>query len=286
MKPMQKALNFFKKVKDKASNDPFLYVGGALTGFVLIIAIFGPFIIPYGPTEMDISSRFEGPSLNHFFGADRYGRDIFSRVILGSRTALLLGVGATMFGLILGIPVGLFTGYVGGALDELIMRLMDTLMSFPSLLLALLVLMSLGSNIINVIISVGIVYMPRIARVTRSVVLSLKNEEFILAAKARGESDLYIIFFEIFPNTLSAILVEGTIRIGFAMLVGASLSFLGMGAQPPTPDWGLMIKQAKGYMFESPSSIIFPSIALGISIMGFNLLGDGLRKFLEPRTMD
>ena len=260
---------------------PAFFFATLMISIILLVAILSPYIVPYRPTQQNILDRFQGPSLKHLLGTDQYGRDLFSRVLVGGRTSLAIGIGATILGLLLGVPLGLFTGYWGGKTDEVVMRLMDSLMSFPSLLLALLVLITLGSSSINVILSIAIVYMPRIARVVRSSTLSIKNEEFVLAARAAGESHLYIMFGEILPNALAPIAIEGSIRIGFAILVGASLSFLGMGVQPPTPDWGLMIKQAKSYMFLSPWSIISPGIALGATIMVFNLFGDALRDLLQ-----
>lgn len=265
-------------------DNPALLLGGMITGIVICISLVGPFITPYDPLEQHILDRLQGPSLKYLFGTDQYGRDVFSRVLAGGRTALLLGLGATGLGLLLGVPIGLTAAYLGKKTDEICMRLMDALLSFPSLLMALLVLTALGSNVENAILAIGIVYMPRIARIIRSATLSVKQEEFVLAAQARGESSLYIMFGEILPNVLPPVIVEGSIRIGFAILVGASLSFLGLGVQPPQADWGLMIKQARIFMFQAPWLVIWPSIALALTIIGFNLLGDGLRDLLHPHV--
>lgn len=251
---------------------------------VVFGSLFGPFIVPHDPTQTHLLHKLEGPSATFPLGTDYLGRDLLSRVMLGGRVSLLLGVSATALGLVLGVPIGLTAGYAGGRIDEVIMRVMDALMSFPSLLLALLILTTLSSSIWNAIMAIGIVYAPRIARVVRGSTLSVKEEEYVQAAKARGESDLYIMFGEIFPNILSPIIVEGSIRVGFAILVGTSLSFLGLGAQPPTPDWGYMIAQARSHIYDSFWYLLWPSIALGMTVIGFNLLGDGLRDVLDPQT--
>jgi peptide/nickel transport system permease protein len=204
--------------------------------------------------------------------------------MLGGRVSLFLGTLATGLGLILGIPIGLISGYIGGQVDEAIMRLMDALMSFPSLLLALLILTTLSSSIWNAIAAIGIVYAPRIARIVRGSTLSAKQQEYVQAAEARGESSLYIMFGEIFPNITAPIVVEASIRVGFAILVGTSLSFLGLGAQPPTPDWGYMIAEARNHLYSSFWYLLWPSVALGMTVTGFNLLGDGLRDQLNLQS--
>ncbi|MCP4630225.1 MAG: ABC transporter permease [bacterium] len=233
---------------------------------------------------MHLLDRLRGPTINFIFGTDQYGRDIFSRVLVGGRTSLTLGLGAVLLQLLLGIPIGLVTGYFGGKTDEILMRLMDTLISIPSLLMALLILSALGGSMFNAMLAIGIVGAPRIGRVVRSSTLSVKNEEFVLAAKARGESHIFIMFGEILPNVLSPIIIEATIGVGFAIMIGASLSYLGLGVQPPQADWGLMIRQAREYLFSSPYPMVFPGLALAVTIIGFNLLGDGLRDFIGEKT--
>ncbi|MEA5389233.1 ABC transporter permease [Haloarculaceae archaeon H-GB2-1] len=194
---------------------------------------------------------------------------------------MLIGLGSTAFALALGVPIGIVSGYSGGRFDELTMRAMDVLMSIPSLLLALLVVTGLGSGLTNTIIAIGIVFTPRLARITRSSTLSIKNQEYITAAEARGESLFRIAFYEILPNASSSILVEGSIRIGFGILIGSSLSFLGLGTQPPNPDWGYMASVARNHLRSQIWFMLGPGIALGGTILGFNLLGDALRDYLE-----
>lgn len=259
-------------------------IGLVLLVPLIVASLVGPYFTPHDPTETHLMDKFEGPSAEYPMGTDHLGRDLLSRVMIGGRTSLFLGVSATMLGLLLGIPIGLGAGYAGGRIDEAIMRLMDALMSFPSLLLALLILTTLSSSIWNAILAIGIVYAPRLARVVRGSTLSVKEEEFVQAAKARGESHTYIMFGEILPNIWSPIIVEGSIRIGFAILVGTSLSFLGLGAQPPYPDWGYMIAQARNHLWSTPWFLIWPSLALGATVIGFNLFGDGLRDVIDPQV--
>jgi len=254
-----------------------LAIGSSILAFIILVSMLGPVISLRATTEQHILERLQGPSLKYPFGTDQYGRDLLSRTLLGGRTSLILGVGAVTLGLILGIPIGLITGYFKGKTDEIVMRFMDILLSFPSLLMALLIITALGASMSHAMLAIGIANCPGISRIVRSATLSVRNEEFVPAAEARGESHLYIMASEIFPNILPPTIIEGTIRIGFAMLIGASLSFLGLGVQPPQADWGLMIRDSREYLFLSPWPLICPGTALGITIIGFNLFGDGLR---------
>lgn len=241
-------------------------------------------LAPHDPLETHITSRYAPPGGEFLLGTDHVGRDLLSRVLIGGRTSLLLGVSATFVALLMGVPVGMVAGYKGGRIDEVLMRLMDTLMSIPTLLLGILILTVLPPSVWNVIIAVGIVYAPRISRVVRSATLSTSNEEFVLAAKSRGESDVYILFREIFPNITAPIVVEGSIRVGFAILIGTSLSFLGLGAQPPFPDWGFMIATAREHIYQTPWFLLWPSLALIATVLSINMLGDALRDILDPKV--
>lgn len=250
----------------------------------ILTSIFSVYIIPYETTSIHILKRLQKPSKEFLLGTDHYGRDLLSRVLVGGRSSIALGIGAVCIGLILGVPIGILTGYFGGKIDEILMRLMDTLMSIPSLLMALLILTALGGSMLNAMLAIGIVQAPRLARIVRSSTLSVKNEEFVLAARARGESHRFIMFGEILPNVLSPIVIEATIGIGFAMMIGAGLSYLGLGVQPPHADWGLMIRQSREYLFISPYPMLVPGVALAITIVGFNLFGDGLRDLIGEKT--
>ncbi|MDZ7849394.1 MAG: ABC transporter permease [Halodesulfurarchaeum sp.] len=249
---------------------------------IIIISILGENITPYDPVETNVLAANQGPSSEYWLGTDNLGRDLLSRVIIGGQSSLLLGFSATGFSLALGVPIGLVSGYMRGRVDEYLMRLMDIFMSIPILLLGILILVTLPSNLINVIIAIGVVFVPRIARVTRSATLAESQEPYIMAAKARGESMPYILFQELLPNIMPPIVVEGSIRVGYAILVGTSLSFLGLGAGPPNPDWGYMVANARLYIYETPWFLLWPSLALLLTIMSTNLLGDGLQRRTRP----
>ncbi|HSF01371.1 MAG TPA: ABC transporter permease, partial [Solirubrobacterales bacterium] len=219
----------------------------------------------------------------YWFGTDRYGRDVFSRVLVGSRTTVSMALAGTLAGLAGGLLIGLVSGYTGGRLDELLMRAMDVVMSFPSLLLALLVVAMLGASTVNAVVSIGVVFTPRVARVVRSAALGVRTAEFVEAAQVRGERAGYIVFREILPNLWPPIIVEGSIRMSYAVLLSVSLSYLGLGAQPPTPDWGLMVSKERAFLVLAPWVVLFPAGAIVALIMGVNLLGDGLRDTLMAR---
>lgn len=250
---------------------------------IVLVAILGETVAPYDPTTPHVVDRFDGPGGKFLLGTDHLGRDLLSRVILGGRTSLLLGFGATALALVLGVPIGLTAGYAKGRVDEVLMRIMDIIMSVPTLLLGLLILVVLPSSIYTVILAIGVVYAPRIARVTRSATLSVSEEEYVMAAKARGESHTYILFREILPNVTGPVVVEGSVRVGYAIMIGTSLSFLGLGTGPPNPDWGFMIATAREYIYTTPWFLIWPSLALLLTVMATNLIGDGLRDVLDPK---
>jgi len=260
-----------------------ILIGLAILLPIVLVAILGETIAPYDPTATHVVDRYAGPGGKFLLGTDHLGRDLLSRVILGGRTSLLLGFGATALALVLGVPIGLTAGYAKGRVDEVLMRIMDIIMSVPTLLLGLLILVVLPSSIINVVLAIGVVYAPRIARVTRSATLSVSEEEYVMAAKARGESSPYILFREILPNVTGPIVVEGSVRVGYAIMIGTSLSFLGLGAGPPNPDWGFMISVAREHIYQTPWFLIWPSLALLLTVMATNLIGDGLRDVLDPR---
>jgi len=254
---------------------------------LLLGSLFAPAVAPHDPTETHVSDRFAEPGHDEFIlGTDNFGRDLLSRVLYGGRASVSLGIAATALGLLFGVPIGILSGYVGGKTDEYVMRLMDILLSIPSLLLALIVVVALGSGIFNAVLAIGIVFTPRLARITRSSTLSIKNEDYVTAAEARGESSFYIAFVEILPSVTPSIIVEASIRIGFGILLGTSLSFLGLGTQPPNPDWGYMVAEARTTLDQSIWFMIWPSLALGFTILGFNLLGDALRDTLDPEVTD
>ena len=253
--------------------------------FVVFIAAIADFVAPYRYDEQHYSDTKLPPGGKYLLGTDEFGRDVFSRVLVGSRTSLAYGVGCSLISLLIGVPIGLWAGYKGGRLDEFTMRLLDIMMSIPPLLLGMLVLAVTPPALWKTILAIGVITAPSAARIVRSVTLSLREEEFVQAAVARGESDGYIVFREILPNAWPAIIVEGGLRVTFGILLGAALSFLGLGAQPPSSDWGLMISEARAYVTIAPWVSIFPGMAMLITVIGFNLFGGGLRDWLDPKLV-
>ena len=258
-------------------------VGASILSIFFVLGIFGPIIAPHDPAAMDTANTLASPSLSHPMGTDHYGRDVFSRILTGTRIALIVAVCVPLFAMAIGVPVGLIAGYFGGWIDNTLMRVMDSLFAFPAILLALTLIAVLGTGLQNIIVAVGIVVIPQFARITRGSAISATQEEHVKAAKALGGSDLRIIALHVFPFCLSAIMVQATITAAAAILVEASLSFLGVGIQPPEPSWGAELQVAKGYLDHAWWFGFFPGIAIVFAVLGFNLLGDGLRDVLDPR---
>jgi len=247
----------------------------------IILALFGPWLAPYSPTEMpDSINEYQNlpPSAQFWFGTDQFGRDVFSRVLCGATSLIATAAASAALGIVLGTVVGISSGYKGGKVDEVVMRVMDGLMSFPTLLLALLVLFTLGPSRVNIAATIGFVSMPGIARVVRSTTLSLKTLEFVQSARLRGESTSYIILREILPNVLPVLGVEASVRLSYAILSIASLGFLGLGIQPPSPDWGLAIIQGRRFLVRAPWTVLAPMVAVASLVVGVNLLADGIRQ--------
>ena len=260
-----------------------LVSGASIVIFVIVLAIVGPWMSPFPYDEIHVRDRFQGISTTYLLGTDEYGRDVLSRTLYGTRLSLILGFSATLVSLVLGVPLGLVAGYYRGLTDEAIMRCMDVLISFPPLMLVLMLLAVTPTALWKTAGAIGLLFIPAIARITRSVTLNLTSEEFIVAAHARSETPLYILTREILPNAWPPIIVEASLRVTFAILAGAVLSFLGFGVQPPSADWGLMIAQARVFLERAPWIALAPGFAMCVTVVGVNLLGDGLREYLDPR---
>jgi peptide/nickel transport system permease protein len=250
---------------------------------LVVAAIFAPLIAPYGYSEQFLEHAFEEPSSRFIMGTDEFGRDIFSRLIYGARVSLQVGFVAVGLALCIGGFLGAVSGYYGGFCDNAIMRLMDVLLGIPSTLLAIAIAASLGPGLVNLMISVGIAQIPFYARIVRGTVLSVKEQEFVEAAKAMGSGDLRIIFRHILPNSMAPIIVQTTLDVAYAILSAAGLSFIGLGVQPPYPEWGSMLSGGRQYIFEAPHMTLFPGIAIMLTILSLNFLGDGLRDALDPK---
>jgi peptide/nickel transport system permease protein len=239
---------------------------------------------PFSPTDFNTGLPLKGPTHAHPFGTDGFGRDVFSRVLVGARTILLLSVAATGLGVGAGCALGLISGYRGGIVDEVLMRLVDVALALPGLLLALLILTSLGPSSINLVIAIAIVFVPKSARIARSAVLPLRDLGYVEAARLRGARLLTIVFRELMPNILPELTVEFCLRYAYALLLISSLGFLGFGVQPPTPDWGLMISEARNYVSIAPWAVLFPALAIGIIVVAVNALADALASTGERRV--
>ncbi|PWH20190.1 MAG: ABC transporter permease [Anaerolineae bacterium] len=246
----------------------------------LFLALFGPFLAPYGVNEQIAADAGQPPSAKHWFGTDNLGRDVFSRVVLGAREILSLAGFGTAIAVLFGTTIGLASGYIGGWFDEILMRIFDGLLAMPLLLLALLLLGTLGPSKSSVLLVIIIVYTPIVSRVVRSVVLSVRQRGFIEAARLRGENLPYLLFREILPSVLPALAVEAALRFSYAIFLVASLGFLGVGVQPPSPDWGLMVREARNNVNQMPWAMYYPAAAIAVIVIGVNLLADGIKRVL------
>ncbi len=270
---------FWKRLrKNKAA-----VVGGFFIILFVIVAIIGPHVMSQDPTKVDVLNKLQTPSAEHWFGTDNFGRDIFTRIIFGMPLTLKVGFLSVAIGGSVGVVLGIISGYYGGKIDTIIMRLMDVLLAFPGILLALAIVSVLGGSLTNVIIAVSIFSVPAFARIVRGSTLSVRKLEYIDAVRALGASDFRIIFKHILPNVMSPIIVQATLRIATAVLTASGLSFLGLGAQPPDPEWGAMLNDGRTYMKSSPHIIMFPGMMIVIVVLAFNIFGDGLRDALDPK---
>jgi peptide/nickel transport system permease protein len=268
-------------------------VGAVMIFILFLVAILAPQIARYDPVKQNYREMLQGPSAAHYFGTDKFGRDIWSRTVWGCRRLVIIAVLAVLVGLLGGIPLGTISGYYGGRVDLIMMRVVDAWLAFPGILFYLLAAtlirayeLSLFWSTVGLIVALGTARIPDIARLVRGTVLAEREKDYVEASTATGEAQLYIAFRQILPNCLSPVIVQATIALGFELLIIASLSFLGLGAPPPTPDWGADLNLAREHMETRPYLAIFPGLAISFAVLGFNLFGDGLRDILDPRTAD
>jgi peptide/nickel transport system permease protein len=260
----------------------------ALLGIAILLgwtlaAAGAPLLSPHDPTHQDLEQVLRPPSVEHPLGTDHLGRDILARILHGARLSLFIGVLAVALGGAVGIPLGVLSGYYGGLVDLLVQRAVDVLLAFPTFLLALTLVALLGVGLGNVIVAVGVSAVPRFARLVRSSVLSIREQTYVEAARALGLPDWAVLLRHVLPNALTPVIVQASLGVGLAILVAAGLGFLGLGVQPPTPEWGAMLGEGRQYIFHSPYAATFPGLAIFLTVMAFNLLGDGLRDLLDPR---
>ena len=258
-------------------------MGIGIVGFFLIVAIIGPLVAPHGETEQFSAHRLEAPSSAFIFGTDEFGRDVFSRLLYGARISFQVGVVAVGISAVIGILLGLIAGYFRGWLDNIISLLMDVLFAFPTILLAIAIMTTLGNSLVNVMIAIGLVNVPTFMRVVRGAVLSVGNQTYVEAARSLGAPTPRILRQHIFPNITAPLIVHASLNFAFAVLSEASLAYLGLGNRPPSPSWGSMVSSSYGFLQLAPWAALFPGAALALTVLGFNLLGDGLRDALDPR---
>ena len=282
----QEILSPFKLGWRSFKRDKIGVIGAVMVLMLLGISFFGNYFSPYDPLAMLDKQSFQYPSSKHLMGTDRLGRDLFSRLIAGSRTSMLVSFGAVAIATILGVMIGLISGYFGGWIDSVTMRLLDILFAFPSLLLALAAVAVFGPNLVNLFLIIGVVYSARFARIVRGSVLSVKEKDFIEGVRSVGARDKTIISKFILPNVLSPIIVQATYNLSTAIMIEAALSFLGLGTQPPTPSWGHMLNESRAVMEEAPWLAVFPGLAIIFAVLAFNFLGDALRDALDPRLSE
>jgi peptide/nickel transport system permease protein len=282
--PAETPVVVYRGLGGLARRHPRLLIGGTLVALLVLIAIFAPLLSPYDPTVGDVSNGLEAPSAAHWLGTDDQGRDVMSRVLWGSRISLSVALISVLIGLLVGVSVGLTAGYAGGWVDMVLMRIIDALLAFPGLLLAISITAALGPQIQNAMIAIGIVAIPVYARLTRGQVLSLREREYVTAARAIGVQPVWIALRHILPNIANALIVQATLTTAFAILQEAVLSFLGLGAQPPAPSWGQDINYNQRYLTNLMWWMSFgPGVAIFMAVFAFNFLGDALRDWLDPQ---
>ncbi|MFZ2071015.1 MAG: nickel transporter permease [Halobacteriota archaeon] len=273
-------------IVQQLKKDKLSMIGAIIIFFLAVIAIFAPHITPYNPIELDLEDRLSPPCGNHLMGTDNLGRDVLSRIVYGTRVSLSMATVVVLIVMLLGIAMGTTAGYFGGIIDGTIMRMVDVLLAFPNIILALVIAGILGPSLTNVMIALGAIWWVGYARIIRGSVLSVKEKEFVEATRVMGCGDTYIAIRHILPNVLSPVIVLATLDMGHIILSIAALSFLGLGAQPPIPEWGTMLNEGRPFMETAPHLMICPGLMIMIVVLAFNFLGDGLRDVLDPRMKE
>ncbi len=263
-----------------------LLIGGALVGIIVLCAVFAGVVAPYSPYDLDVSTMLQGPSGTHWLGTDEVGRDVLSRAIFAARISVQVALVAVGVGLVGGTIIGIIAAYFGGWIDLGLMRLMELLFSFPAILLAVILLASLGTSILNAMLAIGIIFIPGFSRLARAATNDVLRQQYVDAARAVGMGDGRILLREILPNVVTPLLVEAAVAFAYAVLLELALSFLGLGAQPPEPSWGNMLNTGRGFMAQAPWLSIVPGMAMFLCVLAFNLLGDGLRDAFDPHLRE
>jgi peptide/nickel transport system permease protein len=261
-------------------------IGLTIVGLTAVVGLVGPLVVTADPVAMDFGALLKGPSGAHPLGTDQFGRDVLARLVWGARLSVSIGALAVALAVVVGVPIGALSGYAGGAIDNALMRGMDALLAFPALLLALGLVAIMGPGSTSTTLAIGIVYTPGVARLTRGVVLAERPQEYVQAARALGQRERWVLARHIMPNCVSALLVQASVNFANAMVIEAGLSFLGIGTPPPTPSWGLMLNEARAFMTSARHVAIAPGVAISLAVLGWNLLGDGLRDALDPRLTE
>jgi ABC-type dipeptide/oligopeptide/nickel transport system permease subunit len=278
-----KQRSMFRQIVDRLVRNKSAMIGFCLLMAILILCLLASVIAPEGYNAQNMLEKFRPPSLRHLCGTDNLGRDVFARILYGGRISLFIGFASTIFAAVVGIVIGLLAGFNGGGSDNIAMRLMDVLISIPPILLAITIAAALGTGVSSAIIAIGISSIPIFARLTRAPIIQLKNEEYVEAARAINASKFRIMFRHLLPNILSPLIVQITINVALSILLAAGISFLGMGVQPPNPEWGAIITSAKVYIIDHSYLVTMPGFAISLTVIALNLLGDGLRDCLDPR---
>ena len=278
-----KQRSMFGQIVDRLVRNKSAMIGFCLLVIIVVLCLAASWIAPQGFNSQHLLEKFQPPSLKHLCGTDNLGRDIFARILYGGRISLWIGFASTIFSAVVGIVIGLFAGFYGGTTDNIVMRILDIIMSIPSILLAITIAAALGTGVNSAILAIGIASIPIFARLTRAPIIQVKNEEYIEAARAISASKARIMFRHLLPNILSPLIVQITINVALSIMLAAGLSFLGMGVQPPNPEWGAIITSGKVYIIDHSYMVTMPGIAIALTVIALNLFGDGLRDCLDPR---